>query len=193
MINFCSCALPASRQRYLNSGCPENVKNVAKTVNRPLRHILDPNFPASSPLLLLPQLIFSISISLEQNFSFLYHYSYPLFSSSPRSIFFFFHSRINIKFHPFFFFILIRIHDSYIYTHYISFETKRTKHCPVSRHLFPPLPSLDRTSGKSRDSTLKLTETRVCAAIKARRAGRGSREGGGWPRNTLKIHRTGEG
>lgn len=181
MINFCSCALPASRQRYLNSGCPENVKNVAKTVNRSLRRILDPNFPASSPLLLLPQLIFSISISLEQKFSFLYHYSYPLFSSSPRSIFFFFHSRINISNSTFFLFYPYsnpRFIYIYIYTlYFFRNETNKTLSRIPPLISTPPLPRSNEWKKSGLDAEIDRNEG---LRRDKGQEGRQRVEGGGW-------------
>lgn len=163
-------ALPA-RQRYLNSDGLENVKNVVKIVNRPL-DVRSPNFSpnVSSPFssssttntfhfhFVIQNFPFSI---ITTAFSF---YSNKLYASS-----FPFANKLNITRNSTFSFY--RTHDLYIL---YFFRNKTLSRIPPPIFT-PPLYSIlaqqqDRTSGKSRGSMLKLTETRVCAAIKARRA-----------------------
>lgn len=127
-------ALPA-RQRYLNSDGLENVKNVVKIVNRPL-DVRSPNFSpnVSSSSSSSSATTFHFHFVI-QNFPFsiittaFSFYSNKLYASS----FPFANKLINITRNSTFSFY--RTHDLYIYC--ISFETK---HCPVSRHLFSPLP-----------------------------------------------------
>lgn len=163
-------ALPA-RQRYLNSDGLENVKNVVKIVNRPF-DVRSPNFSpnvssssSSSATtfhfhFVIQNFPFSIII-FTTPFSF---YSNKLYASS-----FPFANKLNITRNSTFSFY--RTHDLYIL---YFFRNKTLSRIPPPIFT-PPLYSIlaqqqDRTSGKSRGSMLKLTETRVCAAIKARRA-----------------------
>lgn len=164
-------ALPA-RQKYLNSDGLENVKNVVKIVNRPL-DVRSPNF---SPNVSSPSSFSSATNTFHfhfviQNFPFsiittaFSFYSNKLYASS----FPFANKLINITRNSTFSFY--RTHDLYIL---YFFRNKTLSRIPPPIFT-PPLYSIlaqqqDRTSGKSRGSMLKLTETRVCAAIKARRA-----------------------
>lgn len=167
-------ALPA-RQRYLNSDGLENVKNVVKIVNRPL-DVRSPNFSpnVSSPSSSSSATTFHFHFVI-QNFPFsiittaFSSYSNKLYASS----FPFANKLINITRNSTFSFY--RTHDLYIYIYIVFLSKQNTVPYPYPPIFTPPLYSIlaqqqDRTSGKSRGSMLKLTETRVCAAIKARRA-----------------------